>query len=314
MDCQKIFEKISEGIPIPTREKCADFDNSKRMALQSLKKAGKAEVANQYRQKSSLKSAELEVQGQLAILLEEEKTNMAWQSLIFAVPRGVMAFAARAATNSLASPDNLARWKKIVHPKCPLCSITPCTLGHLLNNCQEALDRYEWRHNNIVKYLQTTFSSQGMEAVEVYSDLEGHRINGVTVPPNIAITGLKPDLVIVKRQSSPPEDALVELTVPWDSSSGMENARKRKDDRYEKLTSDIEEQGFRCFNIPLEVGARGFINNRNRGVISHICKIMNIRKVSQVFKNCSKLALLGSYVIWNARHSQDWTSGQYLSP
>ena len=124
---------------------------------------------------------------------------MAWQSLIFAVPRGVMAFAARAATNSLASPDNLARWKKIVHPKCPLCSITPCTLGHLLNNCQEALDRYEWRHNNIVKYLQTTFSSQGMEAVEVYSDLEGHRINGVTVPPNIAITGLKPDLVIVKR-------------------------------------------------------------------------------------------------------------------
>ena len=94
----------------------------------------------------------------------------------------------------------------------------------------------------------------------------------------------------------------------------MEKARKRKDDRYEKLTSDIEEQGFWCFNIPLEVGARGFINNRNRGVISPICKIMNIRKVSQVFKNCSKLALLGSYVIWNARHSQDWTSGQYLSP
>ena len=42
-----------------------------------------------------------------------------------------------------------------------------------------------------------------MEAVEVFSDLEGHRINGVTVPPKNAITGLKPDLVIVKRQSSP---------------------------------------------------------------------------------------------------------------
>ena len=78
----------------------------------------------------------------------------------------------------------------------------------------------------------------------MYSDLEGHRINGVTVPPNIAITGLKPDLVIVKRQSSPPEVASVELTVPWDSSSGFEKARLRKDDRYEKLTSDIEEQGF----------------------------------------------------------------------
>ena len=128
----------------------------------------------------------------------------------------------------------------------------------------------------------------------------------MTVPPNIAITGLKPDLVIFKRQSSPPEVALLELTLPWDSSSGMEKARIRKDERYEKLTSDIEEQGFRCFNIPLEIGAGGFINNRNRGVISHICKIMNIRKVSQVLKNCSKLD--------HATHSQDWTSGQYLSP
>ena len=239
---------------------------------------------------------------------------MAWQSLIFSVPRGVMAFAARAATNSLASPDNLARWKKIVHPKCPLCSITPCTLGHLLNNCKEALDRFEWRHNNIVKYLQTTISARGMEGVEVYADLEGHRINGVTVPPNIAITGQKPDLVIVKRNSTPPEVALVELTVPWDSASGMEKARIRKDDRYDKLKTDIEGNGFKCHNIPLEVGARGFINTRNKGVISHICKIMNIKKVSQVLKNCSKLALLGSYVIWNARHSQDWTSGQFLTP
>ena len=91
-------------------------------------------------------------------------------SLIYFVPRGVMAFAARSATNSLASPDNLARWKKIVHPKCPLCQIPPCTLGHLLSNCQQALTRYEWRHNNIVKYLHSTATSQGMEA---YADLEG---------------------------------------------------------------------------------------------------------------------------------------------
>ena len=65
--------------------------------MKSLKKAGKAKVANHYiyRQKASLKASELEVQGQLAILLEEE-------------------------------------------------------------------------------------------SVEKYADLEGHRINGVTVPPNIA--------------------------------------------------------------------------------------------------------------------------------
>ena len=37
-------------------------------------------------------------------------------------------------------------------------------------------------------------------------------------------------------------------------------------------------------------------------------------KVSQVTKNCSKLALFGSYTIWNARHSFDWSSGGYLNP
>ena len=162
--------------------------------------------------------------------------------------------------------------------------------------------------------LYNIFSARGMESGEVFADLEGLRVNGVIVPANIAITGQKPDIVIVKRQSSPPEVALVKLTVAWDSSSGMERARSRKEDRYKKLTEDIEDSGFKCQNIPLEVGARGYINPRNKGVITHLCQMMKIKKVSQVLKNCSKLALLGSYVIWNARHSQDWTSGQFLSP
>ena len=70
----------------------------------------------------------------MVALVAEEEASISWQSLIFAVPRGVMAWMARASTNSLASPDNLARWKKIVDAKCPLCSISPCTLGHLLSN------------------------------------------------------------------------------------------------------------------------------------------------------------------------------------
>ena len=140
-------------------------------------------------------------------------------SLIYFVPRGVMAFAARSATNSLASPDNLARWKKIVHPKCPLCQIPPCTLGHLLSNCQQALTRYEWRHNNIVKYLHSTATSQGMEA---YADLEGCWVNGVALPANITITELKPNMVLINRKSIPQEVTLVELTVSWESSQDIE--------------------------------------------------------------------------------------------
>ena len=184
-----------------------------------------------------------------------------------------MSWAARATTNSLASPDNLARWKKIVNPKCPLCSITPFTLGHLLSNCIEALNRFEWRHDNILNFLYIMFSSQRMEGVEIYADLEGHRVNGVTILSDIAITGQKPDLVIINGNSSPPEVRLVELTVPWYTSASMGAAHTRKTDRYRDLCRDIEDQGFKCYNMPPEIGARGLINKRNQGLLTQLCEV-----------------------------------------
>ena len=77
LECLGIFEKIGTDISIPTTENCDDFNAAKRLTMKNLKKAGKAEVANKYKQKARVKSNELEVQGQLASLLEEEKTNMA---------------------------------------------------------------------------------------------------------------------------------------------------------------------------------------------------------------------------------------------
>ena len=177
---------------------------------------------------------------------------------------------------------------------CPLCNISPCTLGHLLSNCKEALDRYEWRHNNIVNYLLKEFASQGLEGRELYADLEGKRINGVTIPPDVAMTAQKPDLVIINRKANPPEVTLVELTVPWDSSANMGAALQRKTDRYNDLKTTIEGNGFKCSNLPLEIGTRGFINARNKSLLTHLCNTMKVKKVSQVTKMCSKLAVLGS--------------------
>ena len=79
-----------------------------------------------------------------------------------------------------------------------------------------------------MKYLHSTASSQGMEA---NADLEGCRVNGVTIPADITITGLEPDLVIIKRISIPQEVTLVELPVPWESSRRLVNDRIRKDQR-----------------------------------------------------------------------------------
>ena len=182
----------------------------------------------------------------------------------------------------------------------------------MLSNCKEALDRFEWRHNNIVNYLHSLFSSQRLEGVEVYADLEGHRVNGVTIPSDVAMTAQKPDLVIINRKSK--EVKLVELTVPWDTSANMAAALTRKTERYKELATTIQGNGFNCLNLPLEIGTRGVVSSRNKGVLTQLCHGLKVSKVSSVIKNCSKLALLGSYTLWNARYSTDWTGGGFLKP
>ena len=97
-------------------------------------------------------------------------------------------------------------------------------MGHLLSNSTPALDRYKWRHKNIVKFLFTEFLARRLDGVEIYVDLEGHSINKVTIPPDMAMTGQKPDLVKQNRKSDPPEVRLVELTVPWDTTANIDGA------------------------------------------------------------------------------------------
>ena len=65
---------------------------------------------------------------------------------------------------------------------------------------------------------------------------------------------------------------------------------------------------------PLEIGTRGVINQRNKQVLNHLCMVMQIKRIKNVVSTCSKLALLGSYTLWNARYSTDWSSGGYLKP
>ena len=51
-----------------------------------------------------------------------------------------------------------------------------------------------------------------------------------------------------------------------------------------------------------------------RAYLTQLCHGLRITKVSNVMKNCSKLAVLGSFSIWNARYSSDWNGGAVLKP
>ena len=223
---------------------------------------------------------------------------MTWKSYIFAVPRGVMSFAMRASTNSLATPDNLARWGKVVDATCKLCSATQpntrttATLGHILNICSMMLDRYEWRHNGVVAYLYKTLMDHKLAGVTIYADVDGAKVNGGTIPPDMVTTIQRPDLVIIDSNTSPTSVFLVELTIPFTRNIESANAKKRL--RYEFLTIDIEAAGYKCSNMPLEVGSRGHITSRNRETLTFLCHKFKIRKYQQVIKSCSKMVLLFS--------------------
>jgi hypothetical protein len=174
------------------------------------------------------------------------------------------------------------------------------------------LDRYEWRHNGVVAFLYSTLMENRPEGMTVYADVEGCKVNGGTIPPEIMVTTSRPDIVIINRKTTPTSIILVELTVPFTRNIEAANARKRS--RYEFLTSDIKEAGFNCMNMPLEVGSRGHLTSRNRETLLFLCHTFGIRKHQQILRNCSKLALLGSYAIFLARGAPDWSGSGYLKP
>ena len=134
------------------------------------------------------------------------------------------------------------------------------------------------------------------------------------MPHSLAVTGQEPDIVIIDESVTPTKVVLPELTCPFDSAGGFEAARKRKVDRYERLTLDIEAKGMVCINCPLEVGSRGVISERNSGVLAMIASMCKIRDVKNLKRTVSKIALLGSYRIWISRKSQSWVGGNLIGP
>ena len=91
---------------------------SRAIEVPNLKKKADQIIAEKYRKHWNAAANDLTVQGEFVLLLAEENNDITWQAYKYSVPRGVMGFATRAATNSLAIPDNLFRWSKRVDSSC----------------------------------------------------------------------------------------------------------------------------------------------------------------------------------------------------
>ena len=156
VQCKKIMEEIEaeDECFIPTPANCTTYEATIRVEKPKILKAAKAKVRQLFRRKAEEEAAKVPFQGQLLSLMAEEKADISWQSLIYRVPRGVMAWAVRACTQTLATPDNLQRWGVRLDPKCGLEGCEQiCTLGHLLSCCTYSLHRYKFRHDSCLTYI-----------------------------------------------------------------------------------------------------------------------------------------------------------------
>ena len=122
VQCKQIMEEMNEedDCTIPTPENCATFPVTVRIEKPKIMRVAKSKVAKIFASKSAEAAAASPFQGEMLRLLEEEGQDISWKATIHRVPRGVMAFAVRAGTNSLATPDNLARWGKQVNKICTM--------------------------------------------------------------------------------------------------------------------------------------------------------------------------------------------------
>ena len=93
---------------------------------------------------------------------------------------------------------------------------------------------------------------------KVYSDLPGFEApGGGTIPPEICVINLKPDIVIVDEHTKTLH--IYELTMP--SISNIEARHTEKTNKYSHFLTDITsyKTSLNCF----EVSSTGFVSSRN---------------------------------------------------
>ena len=291
--CEKYYEQCNTSNWLSTRKQVKDTLNS--------------ESRDFWREKIQ----PLVFQGDFLKLVALEEGDLTWRSIIFDLPKGVLSFLARAAINSLPTSDNLKRWGMKLNTQCKLCGNHE-TLCHILNSCSIALEqeRFNYRHDSILNHIVSFIKNDQKDCLELYADLPDCTVNGGTIPSDIVVTVERPDIVIIDRKERVVE--IGELTVPFEPN--LESARKRKEEKYAYLVADIESKGFKCTLTCFEVGSRGLITKDNKRRINRLMKLAShAKKTHDHIKQTSKIAVLTSYAIFNARRQPIWTMPKLLS-
>ena len=138
----------------------------------------------------------------------------------------------------------------------------------------------------------------------MFSDIEGKQTSaGGTIAPNLCITTLIPDLVIIDDKKKAIK--IFELTVPGELR--IETAHKLKYEKYQHFEKEIVTH--QTSVIPFEIGAStGYVSGENKTNLAAIHKFCKKEiKLTKFIQNISIIAAMGSYYIFNARKQLNWS-------
>ena len=295
------------------------------------------------------KLKQLAVQGRWLEWTDAMHSDLSWRRLIHGLDDGELRFNLRVITNTLPTPDNLRRWGQTeVDPACPLCG-KQANLRHILSGCSVAFlqGRYTWRHDSTLKVLQRHLTSfwkhiqkepfQGTAPFihlvkEGAPRLPSHQRDtrpllsdnvlrcardwqflfdigtGYSFPIEIAVTRKRPDIVIYSRSLR--IVILIELTVPHEDKIAAANLRKTV--RYSELLASCENNDWHATHFPVEVGSRGWVAH---SLISCLQKLgFSASWRNKVRRECSRVALRCSYLLYLRRSIKPWNNINELSP
>ena len=138
-----------------------------------------------------------------------------------------------------------------------------------------------------------------------FIDIPGHQTEpGGTITPSMAVTNLKPDVVIIDKAKK--SATIFELTVP--AEHRLKIANKLKMEKYQHFSSDITSHTVTV--IPFEIGSHtGQINRENKLSLHTLHKYCKKDiKLKKFLDNISAISVLSSYVIFNCRNLESWAT------
>ena len=234
-------------------------------------------VVSEFEEEESLARAiQLHLQGNWTKWCDYVKFDLSWKSLL-ALPSPLLSFCIQATYETLPSSSNLHRWKLIEEPKCVLCNNPTSTVSHVLSACKIALNqgRYTYRHDSVLSVLVCCISDflssyqpnlsakpnhiqfvragekcpkrKGFEGIlhsaDDWSLISDSTDKKLVVPPYLAITTLRPDVLLISKQKK--QVVIIELTSP--SEENFQSRHSDKVLKYSHLCQDIRSKDWKVF-------------------------------------------------------------------